>query len=101
MSNARIGAKIVAKKRAEQKRSKYEFGQGGKVLNENDVTASLKQRKENSNKRVGLLLQKTREFESDNEEDEFQHKSITFSKYKELMENDDNLLSMQPWYCEY
>ena len=60
MSNARIGAKIVAKKRAEQKKNKYEFGQGGKVLNENDVNASLKQRKENSNKRVGLLLQKTR-----------------------------------------
>ena len=86
MSNARIGAKIVARKKAEQKKSKYEFGQGGKVLNENDVTASLKQRKENSNKRVGLLLQKTRMIESDDEADEYQHKSITFGKYKEIME---------------
>ena len=100
MSNARIGAKIVARKKAEQKKLKYEFGQGGKVINENDVTASLKQRR-NSNRRVGLLLQNARMVESDDEVDEFIHKSITFGKYKELMDNGDHLLSMQPWYCEY
>ena len=39
--------------------------------------------------------------ESDDEVDEFQHKSITFGTYKELIDNEDHLLSMQPWYCEY
>ena len=98
MPKAGVSAKIIAKKRREElQKKKYDGEHGGRIHNENDndlLRANRKVDKKKRTARADFILQKTRMFDSDEEEVEEQQKSVTFTKYKELIDNEEYVYSM-------